>query len=274
MISEDQKLRMLYALSDNYIPGWDEVIGLDSQQRTLYALLQKCLLSKTNGMCLLVGPRGHGKRTLLKSCLRKLHQDHPKEKFRSIKISGLMMMNNSSDLSAVREIAAQLTVDYDVTNTYDNSNTFRPVIATDFYDDSALEYFDESDGSESWDEEIFNGKIDSTKNIDRVVDVFVSPRAKVPSSAKKRRLGNSRVSQGIDKKENLNEVLDRELPNNRHQKSFQSNLSVLTDAMKRAKVDRTPLLIILEDMEVFADRTSFRQVLLYHLLDKDRKSVV
>ena len=271
MISDDHKQRMLFALSDHFVPNWDDIVGLETQQKTLYSLLQKCLLSKTNGMCLLVGPRGHGKRTLLKSCLHKLHHNHPSERFRSIKISGLMMTNGSSDACAVREMSTQLTVEYDVTNSYDSKANFsflNPPLTSDTLEDLDKDYFEDSDGSVSWDEGLFDTKAVRTEKVRQTPDDIISPQAKVPLSAKKRRRTGSTSSTQLKRGNHLEGNVVDETPNNRFNTSFQSNLRIVTDAMKRAKVDGIPLLIILEDIEVFADRSSLRQVLLYHLLDK------
>ena len=127
-INEEERCRVLYTLSDSYIPDDDNddlsLIGLESQQELLRTNLERCLFQKMNGWCLLVGPRGHGKRTLLRYVLKQLQREHVKhchersnqKLFRVVKLSGLMM--NSDDSAAVREAAAQLTVEHDVSNTY------------------------------------------------------------------------------------------------------------------------------------------------------------
>ena len=262
------KLRVLEALSEDYLPNDNEgdgdvesnfLVGLESQQKELMSLLEKGLVKKANGMGLLCGPRGHGKRTLLKYCLRKLRKDHPTKSFRIIKLNGLLL-DNGSDTFAMREIAAQLTTLNDTTNPYLSAASSKEIISEGYWSDNELGVIDmyelDGDGEEDQKrnsvEDMDKVTLQDGQNIERrsnIQEVQVYEAEKRDKEAKKRKIQEetSPSSRARGRFENL---VENEENRRKRNVSFHLNIGLVTDAMRRAKVDGIPLFFILEDLEV------------------------
>jgi len=266
------KLRVLEALSEDYLPNDYEgsssdgdiesnfLVGLESQQKELMSLLEKGLVKKANGMGLLCGPRGHGKRTLLKCCLRKLRKDHPTKSFRIIKLNGLLL-DNGNDTFAMREIAAQLTTENDTTNPYlSAASSSKEIVSEDYWSDNELGVIDryELDGDGEEDQKR-NSAEDTVKvtlqdghNIERrlnIQEVQVHEADKRDKEAKKRKIQEG-ISPSSRARGRFEYLVENEENRRKSNVSFHLNIGLVTDAMRRAKIDGIPLFFILEDLEV------------------------
>ena len=84
-------------------------IGLESQYRELYRVLERGLMptnnEKRNVCALLMGPRGHGKTLVLEQCLSELQCQ---SKFRIVRLNGLLLRGHDVTV-VVKEILRQLT---------------------------------------------------------------------------------------------------------------------------------------------------------------------
>ena len=84
-------------------------IGLESQYRELYRVLERGLMptnnEKRNVCALLMGPRGHGKTLVLEQCLSELQC---RSKFRIVRLNGLLLRGHDVTV-VVKEILRQLT---------------------------------------------------------------------------------------------------------------------------------------------------------------------
>jgi origin recognition complex subunit 4 len=109
-------------LSPNFIPP--QLYGLDDQYELLYKLLETTLISQQNNACILQGYSGSGKSYLLQyilSRLRAFYQSKLGHSFVTIYLDGKYQ---SDDITAVKCILAQLSIDYEIEANVENNNVY------------------------------------------------------------------------------------------------------------------------------------------------------
>lgn len=211
-------------------------------------------------MALLVGPRGHGKRSLLTQCLHDLKEEYINVRYRIVKLNGLM--NNGNDGAAMGEAAAQLTTTVSAPGMRSNSGDSNYNKSDNDGDDaevcawSPIAVVPNSDGGKS------NRKSKRKRHPDE--DEL---------SAIGRSLGadydnNAELKEHTDHYRSMNMKGMQTTLQSRHHSSNHMNTILVHDSLRRAKVDEIPVIFILNEIDSFADQKGLRQMLLYHLLDK------
>ncbi|KAN0039768.1 hypothetical protein ACTA71_007004 [Dictyostelium dimigraforme] len=106
--SENQEYLLLKAKNiitertqSSYLP--DEYIGAEKESQTLYAILDDAIINKKSTVGLITGPKGSGKSSFFKHCLRKYNESD----YLLVRLSGMIHFN---DNYALKEIAKALNI--------------------------------------------------------------------------------------------------------------------------------------------------------------------
>ena len=288
------------------------LIGLESEYRELRYILSQSLLSRKkdssssslinktknkNVAILLMGPRGHGKRSLLETALtsiqdeayeynqslaleqkiRKKEHKAKKQQFRIIRVNGLLLQNGNDEL-AFREIFRQLT-EIGTEETCDRATASAHINIQKQQNN----HFHEQHTSFNTNR---NG-IDFTHNTKQEIQT---------NRENNMEIDNNLINQKTTKLFRPTAIAIT----SKYQSQFHSNLTSLDDAFQRAQIDSIPILVVLYELDTFVASTSSsssgasnggisnsssnyssgtgaaafnnthseKQILLYHLLDR------
>jgi Cdc6-like AAA superfamily ATPase len=251
----------LFSLLKRGLLGYD--IANTDGKSTTSSTRSKSRPGQTNVSAVLMGPRGQGKSFILERCLSDLSALAERKKqsvaegsfqdqvaFRVVRLNGLLYAGDNA-VACAREIARQI-------GEMAGRGQKRRVSTS-----SARKRQKLSDGS-------------ATKN-DQHASIEV---ARVAGTATPDNHNDDSLAKSEPIQPNFKTL----------QSGFNSNLSLLDESLRTARIDNIPILIILEDLDTFIakrkvnknysedgdDNSNDRQLLLYHLLDRvaDHKFLV
>ncbi|GME74263.1 unnamed protein product [[Candida] boidinii] len=241
---------MTKKLNSRSTDGLEEALlyKLDEEFNQLYTMCENTISYNEGKSCILIGPRGSGKTTLINNVLKKLKGKYPNGFF-TIKINGLF---HDDDRTAVKEIARQL--DWNLMYIQKNQKHNGSIHDNDKvggYDDDDLQILGEKN-------------IDTDKsNSNRFSEVAFEKRS-ITETMKG-------IMSILDKSKLQEEEIDKinrvQIRKNKSALNPNSNSAAQANKVRKLQVTTThiPIIFIIEEFDRYTNNS--KQTLLYNLFD-------
>lgn len=246
----DLRRLMTRKLNSRSTDGLEESLlyKLDEEFNQLYTMCENTISYNEGKSCLLIGPRGSGKTTLINNVLKKLKSKYPNGFF-TIKINGIF---HDDDRTAVKEIARQLdwNLMYIQKNQKNNNNNLSSNNNNDTVeDDDDLQIIGEKN-------------IDTDKsNSNRFSEVAFEKRS-ITETMKG-------IMSILDKSKLQEEEIDKinRVQIRKNKSALNPNSSAQANKVRKLQVTTThiPIIFIIEEFDRYTNNS--KQTLLYNLFD-------